>query len=272
VTQGYVIGLAEVALGASVATLYVAGWTPLVEAWAHIKPAHAWLNLIGFVSLVIATTMVHFFPTVVGARISRRRSTRITVVGLAAGAPLVALGFALASDAVARVGAISVATGAAGLAVYAWRTWQTRAHWTTDPDWHRFAIGGLVSAIAWFEVGIAVATARVLAFGADPAAWRVDAVTGPLIVGWIALTIVASATHLIPAVGPGHPTAHARQRHLLGRASTLRLATINVGVAVLSVGLPFQLGQLTAAGIVGVAIGLAATAVLLGAAVRIGVR
>src|SRR5450759_5524647 len=124
--------------------------------------------------------MMHFFPTVVGARISRRPSTRITVVGLAAGAPLVALGFALASDAGARLGAISVATGAAGLAIYAWRTWQTRAHWTTDPDWHRFAIGGLVSAIAWFEVGIAVATARVLAFGADPTAWRVDTVTGPL--------------------------------------------------------------------------------------------
>jgi hypothetical protein len=272
VTQGYAIGLAEVAIGASVATLYVAGWTPLVEAWVHVKPAHAWLNLIGFVSLVIATTMLHFFPTVVGARIAMRRSARITVIGLAAGAPLVALGFAVVSDAVARVGAISVAAGAAGLAVYAWRTCQTRAHWTTDPDWHRFAIGGLVSAIAWFEVGIAVATARVLAFGADPAAWWVDAVTGPLIVGWIALTIVASATHLIPAVGPGNPTAHARQRHLLGRASILRLAAIDVGVALMSVGLPFQLGQLTAAGIVGVAIGLAGTAVLLGAAIRIGLR
>jgi hypothetical protein len=272
VTQGYVLGLAEVAVGASVATLFVAGWTPLVEAWAHIRPAHAWLNLIGFVSLVIATTMLHLFPTVVGARIMHRPSTQITVVGLAAGAPVAALGFALDADAVARVGAIGVVAGSAGLAVYAWRTWQTRAHWTTDPDWHRFAVGGLVSAIAWFEVGMAVASGRVLAFGADPAAWSVDAVAGPLIVGWIGLTIVASATHLIPAVGPGNPAAHARQRHLLGRASTLRLATIDAGIAALSVGLPFRLGQLTAAGIVGVAVGLAATAALLGAAVRIGVR
>ena len=202
--------------------------------------------------------MLHFFPTVVGARIARRPSARITVVGLAAGAPVVALGFALASDAVARVGAIGVVAGSAGLAVYAWRTWQTRAHWTTDPDWHRFAIGGLVSAIAWFEVGMAVATGRVLAFGADPAAWSVDAVTGPLIVGWIALTIVASATHLIPAVGPGNPAAHARQRHLLGRASTLRLATIDAGIAALSVWSSRCRP--------------AATAALLGAAVRIGLR
>jgi nitrite reductase (NO-forming) len=272
VTQGYVIALAEVALGASVATLFVAGWTPVVEAWAQVKPAHAWLNLVGFVSLVIATTMLHLFPTVVGARIARRPSARITVIGLAAGAPLVALGFALASDTVARLGAIGVVAGAAALAVYAWRTWRTRARWTTDPDWHRFAIGGLMTAIAWFEVGIAIAAGRVLAFGADPAAWWVEAVAGPLVAGWIALTIVASATHLVPAIGPGNPIAHARQRHLLGRGSSVRLVAINVGIAALSVGLALRLGPLTAVGIVGVGLGLAATAALLGAAVRLGLR
>ena len=241
-----------------------------VDAWAQIKSAHAWLNLIGFVSLVIATTMLHLFPTVVGARIARRPSTWITLVGLAAGAPIVALGFVLTSDALARVGAVSVAAGSAGLAVNAWRTWQTRAHWTTDPDWHRFAIGGLVSAIAWFEVGIAIAAGRVLNFGANPAAWSVDTVTGPLIVGWIGLAIVASATHLIPAIGSGNPDTHARQRHLLGRAAILRLAIADVGIAVLSVGLPFGFGPLTQAGIILVMIGLGATVVLLGAAVQIG--
>ena len=169
VTQGYVIALGEVAVGASLATLFVAGWPPIVEDWARVKPAHAWLNLVGFVSLVIATTLLHFFPTVVGARIALRPSARITVAGLAAGAPLVALGFAVSSDLIARIGAVGVIGGAMGLAVYAWRTWQTKARWTTDPGWHRFAIGGLVSAIVWFEIGMAVAAGQVLVFGADPA-------------------------------------------------------------------------------------------------------
>ena len=271
VTQGYVVALAEVGLGASIATLYLAGWGPVVAAWARLMPAHAWLNLIGFVSLVIATTLLHFFPTVIGARIARRPSTTITVVGLAAGAPTIALGFAIASDTLARLGAIGVALGAAGLATYAAQSWRTRAHWTTDPGWHRYAIGGLVSAIAWFEIGIAIAAGRVLVFGADPAGWSVEAVAGPLVGGWIALTIVASATHLIPAIGPGDPTAHGRQRHVLGRASNLRLAVINFGVAFLSVGLLIGIGALTAAGIVGVALGLGATAVLLSAAIRIGI-
>ena len=272
VTQGYVVALAEVGLGASIATLYLAGWGPVVAAWARLMPAHAWLNLIGFVSLVIATTLLHFFPTVIGARIARRPSTTITVVGLAAGAPTVALGFAIASDTLARLGAIGVALGAAGLATYAAQSWRTRAHWTTDPGWHSYAIGGLISAIVWFEVGIAIAAGRVLVFGADPAGWSVEAVAGPLVGGWIALTIVASATHLIPAIGPGDPTAHSRQRHLLGRASNARLAVINLGVAFLSAGLMFHSGAMTQAGVLGVAIGLGSTAVLIGAAIRIGIN
>lgn len=272
VTQGYVIALGEVAVGASLATLFVAGWPPIVEDWARIKPAHAWVNLVGFVSLVIATTLLHFFPTVVGARMALRPSARMTVMGLAAGSPVVALGFAVSSDLMARLGAVGVVAGAAGLAVYACRTWQTKARWTTDPGWHRFAIGGLISAIIWFEVGMAVAAGRVLAFGADPASWSVEAVAGPLVVGWIGLAIVASATHLLPAVGPGDPAVHARQRQLLGRAATVRLAVVNGGVAALAIGLPLELGTLLTAGAALTALGLGTTAVLLGTAVRMGVR
>lgn len=272
VTQGYIVALCEVAVGAAVATLYLAGWSPVVGDWAAAKPAHAWLNLIGFVSLVIATTLLHFFPTVVGARISVRPSARITVVGLAAGAPLVALGSLLQSDVIARLGAVLVLAGAAALAVYARRTWRTRAHWTTDPGWHRFAMGGLVSAIAWFEVGMLIAAGRVLAFGATPAGWSIDAIAGPFVAGWIGLTVVAAATHLVPAIGPGDPPAHARQRQLLGRVSILRLAVWNLGTASLSLGLLTHVPTAAEFGIALIGVGLGATAALLGAAVVLGLR
>jgi nitrite reductase (NO-forming) len=272
VTQGYVAALVEVAVGASLATLFVAGWPPIVENWARVKPAHAWLNLVGFVSLVIATTLLHFFPTVVGARIALRPSARATVAGLAFGAPVVALGLIVASDPVARFGALNVIAGACGLAVYAWRTWQPRARWTTDPGWHRFAMGGLVSAIAWFEAGILLAAVRVLVFGADPAGWSVEVLAGPLIVGWVGLAIVASATHLLPAVGPGDPVVHGRQRQLLGRVATFRLVVLDGGILALAVGLPLGLAALGTVGAVLVALGLGVSAVLLGTAVTMGVR
>ncbi len=271
-TPGYVIALSEVAVGASIATLYVGGWAPVVGRWGSLKPAHAWLNLVGFVSLVIATTLLHFFPTVVGARIVRRRGTLLTIAGLGVGAPLVALGFAVDADALARIGAVATGAGALALAVDCGRTWLIRARWTTDPGWHWFAIGGLVSAIAWFEVGIAIAAGRVLVVGASPAAWSVDELIGPLIVGWVLLTVVASATHLVPAIGPGDPIAHGRQRRILGTAAVIRLAVLNLGVAWLSVGLAVRLDLLSLAGVAAIGAGLASTVILIVRSVRVGLR
>jgi nitrite reductase (NO-forming) len=272
VTQGYVVALGFVAAGALIATLFAAGWTPLVDRWAALKPAHAWLNLVGFVSLVVATTLLHFFPTVVGARIIVRPSARLTVAGLAVGAPLVALGFALESDALVRIAAIASAAGAGAIAANAATTWPTRARWTTDPAWHRFAIGSLVSAITWFEVGMAIAVGRILAFGASPAAWSVEVVTGPLIAGWMGLAVLGSATHLLPAVGPGDPAAHRRQRALLGRLATARLIVANGGVAGLAIGLPLHLAAVAASGAVLLALGLGSTAVLMAGAIRLGLE
>jgi hypothetical protein len=270
ITRGYVAALGEVAVGAAVSTLFVAGWAPVAEAWARIKPAHAWLNLAGFVSLVIATTLLHFFPTVIGTRIVARPSARFVVAGLAVGAPLVAVGIALASDVAARTGALVVGGGAAALAVYAAQAWRTRGRWTTDPGWHLAATGGLVSAILWFEVGMAVAAGRVLALGAAPDGWSIGAVAGPLVAGWMGLALVGSATHLLPAIGPGDPIAHAAQRALLGRAAVSRLAAGNAGVAALTAGLWTGLAPVATAGAIVTAGALGWSVALLVAAVRIG--
>jgi hypothetical protein len=171
---------------------------------------------------------------------------------------------------VARAGALVALAGTISLAVYAWRTWQTRARWTSDAGWHLVAMGGLVSAIAWLLVGMAIAAGRILAHGADPAGWAFEAVAGPLVVGWVGLAIVASATHLVPAVGPGSPVAHARQRAILGRAGSARLVTIDLGVAALVVGLPTHVDSLVALGTLLVAIGFGLTAVLMAAAIAVG--
>lgn len=272
VTEAYVVALGEVAVGVTLATLLLAGWPPLAESWVRLKPAHAWLNLVGFMSLVIATTLLHFFPTVIGARIASHPSARVTVVGLAAGAPLVALGYAASSDLIARIGALGTLAGAAGVAVYAGRIWPTRGHWTTDRDWHRFAMVGLISAVAWFEVGIAVLAGRVLVFGAAPEGWSIEAVVAPLVAGWVGSAVLASATHLLPAVGPGDPVAHRRQRALLGRAPVLRLAALDVGVAALSLGIPLGAPALVAGGGILAGTALVVTATLLVRAIMLGVR
>lgn len=236
VTRAYLVALGQLGVGVLLGSLFLASWEPMAVAWGGGRAAHAWLNLVGFVSLVIATTLLHFFPTVVGARIGGGRSPRVAVYGLAVGPPLVAAGSLSSSDVVVRVGAVVAVTGAAGLTAYAATVWRTRARWTTDLDWHRFAMGALVSAVTWFDVGVLVAAGRAFALGASPAAWSTQLVAAPLVVGWVATAIVASATHLLPAVGPGGPTEHARQRDVLGRFAVPRLVLLNVGTALLAAG------------------------------------
>lgn len=271
VTRGYLAALAWVAIGAALAALFLVGWQPVVELWAYLKPAHAWLNLVGFVSLVIATTLLHFFPTVIGARIQRTRAAHLTIFGLALGAPLVALGYALHSDLLARLGATIVLVGAFSLAFYCFTVWRTRARWRTDAAWHGFAMGSLVSAIAWFELGTLLACGRVIVEGADPAGASTDLLLGPMVIGWMGLAVLGSATHLVPAIGPGDPAAHARQRRLLGLGAWPRLAVLDSGIAAVALGLPLGMDLLTGAGLSLVALALASTAVLLIAAVAVGI-
>jgi hypothetical protein len=268
VTVGYLCALSMVIAGALIGTAYMVAWPPVLEAWPWVRPAHAWLNLVGFVSLVIATTMLHFFPTVVGARIRRARSAVVTVAGLAGGAALVALAFVLRSDGLARIGAILVLGGSLGLAAYAWQTWRARARWSGDAGWHRFAMGGLVSAIAWFEVGMALASGRLLRAGVDPAASTATILIGPLVLGWVGLTVLASASHLVPAVGPGDPAAHAWQRVVLGRWATARLVAADAGIALLAASLLLADADLVARSAVPIsALGLALVGLALGATV-----
>ncbi len=272
VALGYGAALIMVGLGVLLATLFLAGWPPIVSAWAYLKPAHAWLNLIGFVSLIIATTLLHFFPTVIGARMKRSRAAHATIAGLALGAAAVAAGFGLRSDLLARLGALATLAGAAALGIYAWDVWRTRARWTGDAGWHRFAMGGLISAIAWFELGLVIATGRILWVGIGPQATRSDLFVVPLVAGWAGLAVLAAATHLVPSVGTGGPLAHARQRQLLGRAATVRLAGANGGVTTLALGVTLGFDALAVGGAILVSLAVAATAVLVMAAVADGLR
>ncbi|MHB8960510.1 MAG: hypothetical protein ACYDAN_12865, partial [Candidatus Limnocylindrales bacterium] len=92
VTAGYLLALGNVGVGATLGTLVVAGWTPVLLDLVRVRAAHAWTNLIGFVSLVILSTLLHFLPTVLGTRIVPRRSATVAVLGVALGSPLVVVG------------------------------------------------------------------------------------------------------------------------------------------------------------------------------------
>ena len=262
----YGLALVNVMLGASLSTLFVAGWTPVLGNWAALKPAHAWLNVFGFLSLVIAGSLLHLLPTVVGARIRRTAASIAAFVGLAAGPMLVALGFGLRSDVLAISGATTVIAGAGGLAWHAGTVMRARARWSTDRSWHRFTGWSLVGGIAWFLLGTSLAVGQVLGAGATAAGWQLAPLTAPLAIGWAGQVLVGSWSHLVPAVGPGSSDQHARQRRLLGRAAEARLVLLNGGVAALALAAPLGQPMLVPLGLLAAGTAGLAAVVLLGAA------
>jgi len=242
VAVAYGAALADVLLGATLATAFVGGWVPILERWSVLKPVHAWLNLLGFVSLVIAGTLLHLLPTVLGTRIATRASAAVAVAGLVLGAPLVALGFAIAggpgpaASLVAGVGAFAAVVGAVALAWHAVEVVRSRGRWSTDPGWHRLTSWGLVAAVGWFAAAVGLAAGRILVLGACAGRLADRGRRPPLAVGWVLQALVAAWSHLLPSIGPGGPPEHARQRRLLGRASWARLGAVNLGTALLAVG------------------------------------
>jgi hypothetical protein len=262
VTIGYTMALVNVAVGATLSTLMVAGWPPVLERWAVLKPAHAWTNLLGFVSLVIVATLLHFLPTVLGTRILPRRSAVVSVVAIAVGAPVVVAGLLFDLGVIAAFGGLITLAGAAATGIEAVGIVRDRGTWTSDPGWHRFASAGLVNGVGWFVLGTAMAAWLLIIDGATAGAWSTLLVGAPLVLGWVAQVLMASWTHLLPSIGPGGPADHAIQRRILGRLSRTRLVAINTGVALVAVGWPLGRTEPAAAGMLFFAFGLGATVVL----------
>ena len=257
VLAAYAVALADVAAGAFLGTLEVAGVVSVQSDWSWLEPAHAWLNLLGFVSLVVAGTMLHLYPTVVGAKLGSGRAMRAMVLGLALGAPLIALGYAARQDLVGRSGAGAEIVGAFGLVAYVVAAWRSRGRWTGELAWRTVSIASLGSSVAWFAVAVAVSAGRVLALGPVPVAWSLAPIGAPLAAGWMAQSVIGAWTHLLPAISGGSPRRHSRQRAVLGLAAVPRVVALNCGVALLTGGMTLSAPDLVAAGAFVVAMMLA---------------
>ena len=260
----YAVGLVDVAIGVSLAAIFLVGAGDAAERWPSLKPAHAWLNLFGFVPLVIGGTLLHFAPTVAGSRIRRRPVGVVAIVALIVAAPLAATGFAAGSDALALLGVVLSVIGAATLTAHGWQAHHARAAWTTEHDWHRFTVWSLLVAPAWLLVATLVAGGEVLRAGAAPSGWALTPLLGPMVAGFAVQILLGALTFLVPAVSTTTPQRHAAMRHSLGRQATLRLVTWNGGVAVLSLGVGLDAWVVAAAGAAVLVTTLGATLVLLG--------
>lgn len=230
----YVVALANVLVGVTLAGLFLGGAPAIGGSWGALKPAHGWLNVFGFVCLIIAGTLIHFAPTVFGSRIRPRRFGVVAVACLAAGAPLVAAGYASGTTIVGQLGGIATLVGATALAIHGLQAHRDRAGWTTERAWHAITSGSLLLAPTWLVVAAAIAAARLVTYGVEPQGWRLSELIAPLVLGFVGQVLAGSLSFLVPAVSPGMPERHVRQRGRLGRFAIVRLLALNAGVGILA--------------------------------------
>jgi hypothetical protein len=268
IERAYLAALISLGVGVTLATTMLAGWDPVVERWAVLKPAHAWLNLVGALSVIIVATLGHLAPTVEGGRIRPRHSLLVGLVGLTTGSALVALGYGLAADHLARGGALLALVGALAVPVHGLAVRTDAATWTTDPGWHRLTVWSLRLGGAWFAVAVAVMAGRVLWLGAAPAAWSLALVGIPFVVGWVMQVLIGSWSHLLPAIGPGSADVRAWRRQWLGRGATARLIALDGGALTAWVGVVNGWPPMTGAGLVGVAAAAGSAIILTAIAIR----
>jgi nitrite reductase (NO-forming) len=245
----YGVALADLTVGASLAILFLLGLGPITSHWVALKPAHAWLNVFGFVSLTIAGTLVYLYPTMLGTRIRPHPTMVVAVLGLMIGPPVVALGAALELSWLAVVGGSVALAGALGLLAYGVEIWRRRGTFAFDVAWHDLTARHAMAGMAWLVAALAPAVVGLVRDGVAVPGWGIGLLSVPVIGGWALQVLVAALGHLLPAVGPGSMAVKARQRDLLSRWGLARVVAWNVGLVVLWAGFGLGVPLLIAAGV-----------------------
>ena len=208
--------------GALVGAHKVAG-----TAWVALRGAHVTLNVLGWVSLTIAGTLITLLPTVLRVRMPAWRG-RATAWCLVAGVAGLALGLTLRASLLLAAGGVAYALGACGVAWMAIRVASTPRKWPIP-----VSAKHLMCALVWFVFGsidLAVqATRGPEAF----AAFRPVFLTA-FVGGWMVQTLLGAWLFLLPMWRAGHPEERRRSWAAVDYLAGPQVIALNLGLVILA--------------------------------------
>ena len=198
---------------------------------ARLLLAHMAANVLGWIGITVAGTLVTLWPTILRTQIAdgaERAAGRALPVLV--GAVVVTVAGSVAGLRIVVV--VGLAGYLAGWIVLAWphaRAWRRRPP-------HGFAAWSVLAALAWLGIGL-VRTVGIVATSADwtVIAERLDALVVPFAVGFAAQVLLGALTYLIPVVLAGGPEAARRTIAVLETAALARVIGANVGLVLLGV-------------------------------------
>src|SRR3990170_2505628 len=197
------------------------------ETWFGLRQAHMAMNVLGWISLTIAGTLVTFLPTVLRIRMPGWHGWA-TVGLLVGGFGAIATGLATRLGPLAGVGGAAYAVGALGVAWLVVKVMRTPRTWPVP-----IAAKHLLLAIAWFEVG-ALALAVALVRGLDEFAAFREPFLAIFALGWALQTLLGAWLYLLPMARPGHPDERRRQLSAIELGGVVQILALNAGVLLLA--------------------------------------
>lgn len=195
---------------------------------------HAHVNLLGWVTLTVFGTVLTLWPTILrtrmaeGATTAARRALPVALAGLALlGTGVLAWWPLLATGGLILVAGAAVIIMGPGLESARGKAPASFAGWS------------LAAAGAWLIVALGVdAWSLLAALSPADALDRFDAVLIPLLVGFVAQTLLGAMAYLLPMVLGGGPAAVRERTGRLDRHWAQRVSMTNAALAVYVVAAP----------------------------------
>ncbi|MFF0989881.1 multicopper oxidase domain-containing protein [Kocuria nitroreducens] len=221
----YVVAAFLLPVGAVLGAVLASG---MPESWhARALLAHEATNVLGFVGLTVAGTLLTLWPTILRTRMVET-STRITAVALpvmTGGIMTTVVGSLSGAVWVAVVGLAVYAGGLAAVVLVMVRTAARRR----PVDYAGFS---MAAGVAWWLATTVAIVWLVGARGFDTAVLR--QLTAPFVAGFLAQVLLGAMTYLLPVTMGGGPATVRAARQAINRAAMFRVVVINLCVLLFS--------------------------------------
>lgn len=229
----YIAAAAMLAAGAALGALIATAGSS-----SNLVLAHALLNVLGWVGLTVAGTVVTLWPTILRTRaddFAARGAVRALPV-LAAGLAIAAVGAAAAALPVVVLGLLGYLGGLSVLGVSLWRAARRSAPGS-------FAALSVGAALIWWAGSVAAIVvggiaAIVTQGGFDALSRTVNAVVPYFAAGFAAQILIGALSHLVPVVLGGGPAPVRVGTAALDRGGPLRVAVANSALVVCALPVP----------------------------------
>ncbi len=221
----YLTAVGCVLAGGTLGALIGSGAVTDAGLWLKLRRAHMALNVMGFVALTIAGTLITLLPTVLRIRLPAWRGAATGWL-LGGGVSVLAAGLALGFRPAATVGALAYAAGSAGLVSMAATVFRTERRWPVPLSAKHF-VAALVWFVAW-SFGLAIAM-LVGSF---------DGYRRPFLIafvgGWAVQALLGAWLYLLPMGRPAHPDERRGFLAMLETGGTIQVLALNMGLIVMA--------------------------------------